>query len=490
VNQPIRRVALFCFLLIVSLLVSSNYIQVVNADSYKARPANLRNLYDQFSYPRGTITTADGTVIADSVPSGGINLKYMRTYPQGTAYANITGFKSISFGSRGVESQLNDFLNGNGGNLAVNNFLDTITGTSKKGGSVQLTIDNKVQQAAIAAMGGKEGSVVALDPATGAILAMYSNPTYDPNPVASNNGDTAAAAANALAANPAKPDLNHATSELYPPGSVFKVITAAAALDSGQYTETGPTGAPLDAFSADGNRLPNENGEICSDDTLKTALAQSCNSVYGSIGSKLGPATMAATAQKFGLNTTWGLDADGSTQPMAVAPSVFPTNLSANSMSLAQASIGQFDTKISPLQAAMIASAVANDGVLMKPYLVQKETSDRGSNVFTASPSALDTAMTSETATALQDMMVNVVQAGTGTNAKIPNVTVGGKTGTAQRTGQNPLAWFISYAKVNGKSVAVAVLVQDDQAKAQDISGGGLAAPVAKAVMQAALNIQ
>jgi penicillin-binding protein A len=489
VNPPIRRVAIFCFLLIVSLLVSSNYIQVVNADSYKARSKNARNVIDAFAYPRGQIRTADGLVIAQSVPSGGINYKYQRQYPQGPLYANITGYRSMGFGATGIEGQLDQFLQGNNSSLAVDNFMDTITGKSRKGGDVQLTINSKVQKAAADAMQGKEGSVVALDPATGAILALYSNPTFDPNGVASNDGSVSGAAAIALNKNPAKPNLNHALGETYPPGSIFKVVTAAAALDdsNGKFNATGPTGAPTDHVSFPGSNytLPNENNETCPGDTLTIALQNSCNSVFGWVGLQVGPQAMADTADKFGLNLA------GVSTPLPVVKSVFPAGLTANSASLAQASIGQFETRITPLQAAMMAAAVADGGTIMQPYLVAKQFSDRGSEVSSTKPKTLSQAMSPDTAKAIGDMMVNVVQNGTGTNAKISGVTVGGKTGTAQRgAGQNPLAWFISYASLNGKSVAVAVLVQDDQASRQDISGGGFAAPVAKQVMQAVLGVQ
>lgn len=488
-NQPIRRVAIFCFLLIASLLVASNYIQVVNADSYTSRAANKRNLYDQYAYPRGEITTADGKVIAQSLPSNGINFKYQRQYPKGSLYANITGYKSTGFGQTGVENQLDQFLQGNGGSLAVSNFLDTVTGKPRRGGNVQLTIDSKVQEVANAAMAGKQGSVVALDPTTGAILAMYSNPTYDPNTIVPNDGIGVTKALTALNADPEKPNVNNAIRETYAPGSIFKIVTAAAALDSGKFTETGPTGAPTTYLPFDDSRsgLTNEDG-ACGDDTLRTALAQSCNTVFGFVGRQVGEPTMIDTAHKFGLDTP------GLATPLPVVQSVFPTQ-SMGQTSLAQASIGQFDTRITPLQAAMIAAAVANDGTLMQPYLVAKETSDRGSTAFSATPKVFSQAMSPQAAKALQDMMVNVVQTGTGKNGQIiaadgTPVTVGGKTGTAQRGAkQNPLAWFISYASLNGKNVAVAVLVQDSQASRQDISGGGLAAPVAQQVMKAVLGI-
>ncbi|MEY9927119.1 peptidoglycan glycosyltransferase [Catenulispora sp. GP43] len=489
-NQPIRRVALFCFLLIASLLVSSNYLQVVNADSYKARAGNQRTLLDAFAYPRGKILTADGTVIADSVPSGGLSYKYQRTYPLKSDYANVTGWKSIGYGSRDIESVLDGYLAGTDSSESVANFMDTLTGKSKKGGDVQLTLQNAVQQAAIKGLNGRSGSVVALDPTTGAILAMYSNPTFDPNGIASNDGDTSSAAGKALESQKDKPDLNHAIQENYPPGSVFKIVTAAAALDSGQFTETGPTGADPNSYSVPGSgyNLPNEDGP-CPGTDLKTALAQSCNSVYGFVGAKLGSQVMSSYASKFGFN-------DPSLKiPLAVAQSNFPSvaSIGSNTLGLAQDSIGQGDTQVTPLQAAMIAASVANGGTIMQPYLVDKETAPNGHVTYKGSDHQheLSQAMSPATAATLDDMMQNVVANGTAQHAGIPGIHMGAKTGTAQRgQGQNPLAWFVCYGSANGKKVAVAVMVEsNDPSIRSDISGVGFAGPTAQAVLKAALGM-
>ena len=489
-NQPIRRVALFCFLLIASLLVSSNYLQVVNADSYKARNGNQRNILDAFAYPRGKILTADGTVIADSVLSGGLSSKYQRTYPLKQDYANITGYKSIGFGATDIESVLDKYLQGTDSSESVANFMDTLTGKSKKGGDVQLTLQNSVQQAAINALGSKQGSVVALDPTTGAILAMYSSPSFDPNGIASNDGNTSTAAGNALTADKNKPNLNHVVGENYPPGSVFKIVTAAAALDSGKFTETDPTGADPNAFSVPGSgySLPNEDG-ACPGTDLKNALAQSCNSVYGYVGAKLGPQIMSSYATKFGFN-------DPSLKiPMSVAQSNFPTAeaIGNNQLGLAQDSIGQGDTQVTPLQAAMIAASVADGGTIMQPYLVDKETAPNGHVTYKGSDHqhVLSQAMSPSTAGTMDDMMQNVVTNGTAQHAGVSGIHMGAKTGTAQRAhGQNPLAWFVCYGTANGKKVAVAVMVEsNDPTIRSDISGVGFAGPVADSVLKTALGV-
>ncbi|ACU68992.1 Peptidoglycan glycosyltransferase [Catenulispora acidiphila DSM 44928] len=488
-NQPIRRVAIFCFLLIASLLVSSNYLQVVNADSYKARAGNQRTELDYYAYPRGKILTADGTVIADSVPSGGLQYKYQRTYPLKADYANITGWKSIVYGSRDIENVLDKYLQGTDSSESVANFMDTLTGKSKKGGDVQLTLQNAVQQAAIKGLGKQNGSVVALDPTTGAILAMYSSPSFDPNGIASNVSETSTAAGNALEADKGKPNLNHAIGENYPPGSVFKIVTAAAALDSGKFTETGSTGADPNFYSnGSGYKLKNEDG-TCSGTDLKTALAESCNSVYGFVGATLGSQIMSTYASKFGFN-------DPSLKiPLQVAQSNFPSpaTVGTNVLGLAQDSIGQGDTQVTPLQAAMIAAAVANGGTIMQPYMVDKETAPNGHVTYKGSDHQheLSQAMSPATAATLDDMMQNVVTHGTAQGRGIPGVQMGAKTGTAQRaSGQNPLAWFVCYGTANGKKVAVAVMVDtNDPSIRSDVSGVNFAGPTAQAVLKAALGV-
>ncbi|MFL6116810.1 MAG: peptidoglycan D,D-transpeptidase FtsI family protein, partial [Catenulispora sp.] len=437
------------------------------------------------------ITTADGTVIADSKEVDGITLKYQRTYPHGSDYANITGYKSPSgFGTTNLESILDKYLQGTDSSESVANFMDTLTGTSKKGGDVQLTLQNSVQQAAISALKGRQGSVVALDPTTGAILAMYSSPSFDPNPIASNDGDIASPAAKALDADKNKPNLNHATRELYPPGSIFKVVTAAAALDTGTYAEDQPTGADPRKFSIPGAgyQMANENDATCGGTDLKVALAQSCNSVYGYVGAKLGADKMSEYAGRFGLN-----NADLKI-PLPVAASRFPTpaQIGTNQLTLAQSSIGQGDTQVTPLQAAMIAATVANGGTLMQPYLVAKETAPNGHVTYKGEEHrhVLSQAVSPQTAAALDDMMQNVVINGTAQGLAIDGAHMGAKTGTAQRGNKNPLPWFVSYASIGDKHVAVGVLLQiDDPSIRDDISGFRFAGPVAKAVMEAALGV-
>lgn len=484
-NRPLRRVAIFCLLLFAALMINANYIQIVKASSYTSHPDNRRNLLNDYSYQRGPILV-DNKPVAQSVPSSG-DLKYQRQYPQGSLYSQITGYASINFGKTGIEYYENSILNGTSDKLFIRNLLDLFNGKQKQGGSVELTLNAKAQQAAAAGLQGREGSVVALDPTTGAILALYSNPTFDPSPLASHDGTVESQAANALDKDPAKPLLDHAIGETYPPGSIFKIVTSAAALQNG-FNSTDTIPAPSDQLTftdAPNNPLGNENGEICGDTSMTVGLERSCNTVYGYLGLQVGPQKLAAEASEFGINSSYKV-------PMSTAQSVFPTSIPASAQSLvAKSAIGQQDVRITPLQAAMLAATVANKGQAMMPYLVAAELGPNGQTVSTAKPQALPgpPAMSASTAQELTQMMVGVVDNGTGTNAQIDGVKVAGKTGTAQRgAGQNPLAWFVSFAPADNPKVAVAVLVQDDQANAQDISGGGFAAPIAKSVMEAVMG--
>nr|AGZ94219.1 cell division protein ftsi [Streptomyces sp. MMG1121] len=365
-----------------------------------------------------------------------------------------------------------------------------ITGKPKQGGNVVTTLNAAAQKAAfdgLSKQGGK-GAVVALEPSTGKILALASYPSYDPSSFAGNSLGSDTTNWNKLQKknDPADPTLNRALRETYPPGSTFKVVTAAAALENGLYKSADEnTNSPL-PWIMPGTTTPlkNEGNIPCKDATLRTALQYSCNSVFGKIGADLGNAKMLAEAKKFGF------DSEQFT-PVRSNASVFSDKM--NQSQTALSSIGQFNTAATPLQMAMIASAVANDGKLMKPYMVDKLQSSNLDTVTQTEPQELSRPLSSQNAQILQDMMQTVVEKGTGTNAKISGVKVGGKTGTAQHgvaNSANPYAWFISFAKMpDGSSpVAVAVVIEDESANRDDISGGGLAAPIAKNVMQAVIN--
>ncbi|MFE7168843.1 peptidoglycan D,D-transpeptidase FtsI family protein [Streptomyces sp. NPDC057616] len=491
-NKPLRRIAIFCGLLVLTLLLRDNWLQYVKADSLKDDPKNRRVTIARYSTPRGDIIV-DGDPITGSTKTSksGLNdLEYKRTYKDGAMWAPVTGYASQAFGANQLESIEDGILTGTDDRLFFRNTLDMITGKQKQGGNVVTTLNAAAQKAAyngLKSQGGK-GAVAAIDPSTGKILALASYPSYDPSSFAGNSTDTDSKAWQKLQkkVNPNDPMLNRALREVYPPGSTFKVVTAAAALENGLYNSADEnTDSPLPyIMKGTTTELKNEGNIPCKNATLRTALRVSCNTVFGKIGSDLGNDKMLAEAKKFGFD-------EEQFTPTRTAASVFSDNM--NSSQTALSSIGQYNTAATPLQMAMVASAVANDGKLMKPYMVDKLQSSNLDTIAQTDPQEMSQPLSSKNAQILQSMMETVVKEGTGTNAQIPGVTVGGKTGTAQHgvaNSKNPYAWFISYAKLpDGSSpVAVATVIEDDNANRDDISGGGLAAPIAKSVMEAVIN--
>jgi peptidoglycan glycosyltransferase len=490
VNKPLRRIAIFCGILILALLIRSNWIQYVKADSLRNDPDNRRVTIARYSTPRGDIIV-DGSPITGSkeVKTNGLNdLKYKRVYKDGPMWAPVTGFASQSFGATQLENIDDGILTGNDDRLFFRNTLDMITGKPKQGGNVVTTLNSAAQKAAYNGLKRRgKGAVVALEPSTGKILALASYPSYDPSSFAGNTNDDAKAW-NKLQKknNPDDPMLNRALRETYPPGSTFKVVTAAAALEYGLYTSADQsTDSPL-PWIMPGTTTPLRNdGDLpCENASMREALRVSCNTVFGKIGSDLGNEKMLEQAKKFGFTQEHFT-------PVRANASVFSDDM--NKSQTALSSIGQFNTAATPLQMAMVAAAIANDGRLMKPYMVDKLQSPSLDTIEQTQPEELSRPLSSKNAQILQSMMETVVKDGTGKNAQINGVTVGGKTGTAQHgvdNSEKPYAWFISYAKTSDGSspVAVAVVVEDENANRSDISGGGLAAPIAKDVMEAVIN--
>ncbi|MFI6468068.1 peptidoglycan D,D-transpeptidase FtsI family protein [Streptomyces sp. NPDC050528] len=491
-NKPLRRIALFCGLLVLTLLLRDNWLQYVKADGLKDDPKNRRVTIARYSTPRGNIIV-DGDPITGSTETStsGLNdLKYKRTYKNGAMWAPVTGYASQAFGANQLESIEDGILSGTDDRLFFRNTLDMITGKQKSGGDVVTTLNQAAQKAAwkgLSKQGGK-GAVVALDPSTGKILALASYPSYDPSSFAGNSTTTDSKAWQKLQKkyDPNDPMLNRALRETYPPGSTFKVVTASAALENNLYSSADEaTNSPLPwVMPGTTTELKNEGSIPCKNATLRVALQYSCNTVFGKVGADLGNDKMLAEAKKFGF------DSEQFT-PIRSSASVFSDNM--NQSQTALSSIGQYNTAATPLQMAMVASAVANDGKLMKPYMVDKLQSSNLDTIAQTEPEEMSQPLSSKNAQILQSMMETVVEKGTGTNAKISGVTVGGKTGTAQHgvaNSENPYAWFLSYAKLpDGSSpVAVAVVIEDSSANRDDISGGGLAAPIAKSVMEAVID--
>jgi peptidoglycan glycosyltransferase len=464
------------------LLINSNYIQVIKADSLKNNPYNYRLTLDAYSKPRGSIVIG-GQPVASSTETNDA-LKFLRKYANGPLYAPVTGYNSLSYGRAGIESAKNSILNGTDDSLFVGRLVNLFSGKNQQGGNVTLTINPAAQKAAYDGLHGREGAVVALDPTTGAILALASSPSYDPNLLVSHDTGVEQKAWQANLADKANPMLDRALSETYPPGSTFKLITAAAALSSGQVTPDTVVNAP-DPLPLPGTTttLPNESGDACTAVTVTVALERSCNTVYGYLGMNVvGADALKSQAEKFGYNSKVSV-------PMTSATSVFPSGL--NKPQTAQSAIGQFDVRVTPLQAAMVAAGIANKGKVMKPYLVQEVRAPNLSVIDQAKPEEMSQAVTPDVAQELTTMMTGVVDNGTGTNAQIDGIKVAGKTGTAQHgenNTSNPYAWFVSFAPADNPKVAVAVVVYDQNVGRGDISGNEFAAPIAKSVMQAVLN--
>ncbi|WP_030665793.1 peptidoglycan D,D-transpeptidase FtsI family protein [Streptomyces cellulosae] len=485
-NKPLRRIAIFCGLLILALLVRDNWIQYVQADSLREDTNNRRVAIARYATPRGNIIVGGDSITGHATTTG--DFKYKRTYKDGAMWAPVTGFVSQSYGANQLEYIEDGILTGNDDRLFFRNTLDMITGKERAGGNVVTTLNAAAQKAAYDGLKGRgKGAVAAIEPSTGRILALASYPSYDPSTIA-GGGDSDAEAWKKLDKknNPDDPTLNRALREVYPPGSTFKVVTAAAALENGLYTDADEkTKSPL-PWIMPGTTTPlkNEGNIPCENATLRAALQYSCNSVFGKIGSDLGNEKMLAEAKKFGFTSE-------QFTPVRSSASVFSDDM--NPSQTALSSIGQFNTAATPLQMAMVASAVANDGKLMKPYMVDSLQAPSLDPIEKTEPEELSQPLTAKNAQILQSMMETVVKDGTGKNAQIPGVKVGGKTGTAQHgenNSKNPYAWFLSYAKLGDGStpVAVAVVVEDDKAVRDDISGGGLAAPIAKSVMEAVIK--
>ena len=483
-NAPIRRLSTVVALLFSALLVSTTLIQFVQAKSLNERPDNRRTLLATYARERGQILVG-GAPIAKSVPSKD-ELKWLRTYPKKDLYAHVTGYYSFTYGAGGgIEGAEDSLLSGASDKLFYRRVSDILTGKEQTGASLELTLDAKAQAAADKALGKQRGAVVALNPKTGEVLALVSHPSYDPSVLSSHDTAKVVAAWKQLNGDPDRPMVDRAIAgNLYPPGSTFKVVTTAAALESGKFTEESqiPGPATLDLPQTTVN-LPNDDRRPCGPNnktSLTHALEISCNTAYGWLGMQVGADAFRAQAAKFGIGDRLSI-------PMSVTPSSVPAQL--NEPQLAQSAIGQYDVRVTPLQMAMVAAAIANKGIVMKPYLVSKVTSSDLETIDEAQPEQLSQAVSANTAAALTRMMQTVVKSGTGTAAQISGVDVAGKTGTAQHaTGAAPHAWFISFAPAEDPKVAVAVVVEDGGNAGSEAFGGRVAAPIAKAVMEAVLG--
>jgi penicillin-binding protein A len=482
-NKTIRRASVFALLLVFALLIRATWVQFYEARALADDTDNRRNAIETYSEPLGNIIVAGKAVTGSAATTSG-DLRYKRTYTDGKLYAAVTGYASQSYAPTQLEGIYADLLNGTDSRLKT--VMDTVTEKRADPGDVITTIEPDVQKAAYDALGDKKGAAVAIDPATGRILAVVSTPSYDPSSLTSAN--TAGTAWKQLNADPDKPLVNRALRQPLAPGSTFKLVVAAAALEDGLYTSVDERTDSADPYTLPGTRrvLENENRSApCENASIRVALQYSCNNVFAHMAVQLGQDKLKAMADRFGF------DDDSQDVPVRAYASVYPSGMDASSTALT--GIGQFDVTATPLQMAMVSAALANGGKLVSPHMVEQITNGGGDVLQDYDNATTTQVVSASTAEQLRSAMRTVVEKGTGTNALIDGVTVGGKTGTAQNGENNsnaPYAWFTSYGKSDssGEQVAVAVVVEQSDAARSEVSGNGLAAPVAKAMMKAALR--
>ena len=484
-NASIRRIGLGLAIAYLALFANLNVVQLAKSRELTEHRLNRRTLIQEYGTRRGEIIAAGNTVIARSVPSDSGQYKYRREYPLANLFGHITGYYSFNYGRAGLERTYNDVLLGKEP-ATPENFVDELLGREKAGNVVQLTIDPELQALARAKIGRQRGAAAVLDASSGAVLALYANPTYDPNPLSQSprNQKSIDAAWNRLTKSPLKPLTFRATQERYPAGSTYKIITAAAGLELKKWTpnKTFPTMRRLDLPDSD-RTLGNFGGSTCGG-TMRRALMVSCNTYFAQAGMQIGSRGMYEMSSRFGLNDPVDFD-------ISVARSCLRASAGGCSDEplsrphTAYSSIGQFDVRVTPLQMAIVAATVGNGGFRPRPYLVRRVLGPDGAELMRTEPERSKRIYSKRTAAALRSMMIDVVRAGTGTVVGFKDGrkgTIGGKTGTAQTgvEGQAPHVWFVAF----GPDVAVAVVIENGGNLRSEATGGRVAGPIAKALLE------
>jgi len=480
-NRAIQRVGTAIVVLVLLLVAQLTYLQVIDAENLENDPRNVRAALRDANRPRGPIVTADGVVVARSRRvDDGTEFKYQREYPEGALFSQIVGYQSFVVGNMGVEKTYNDELVGRDTELQIENLPDLVGGAEAVG-TVVLSLRADLQRAAAEGLGFQRGSVVALNPTTGEILAMYSNPSFEPQPLASHDVKEVQQYFKLLSEDPAKPDLPRAYGERYPPGSTFKVVTASVGIDDGVTApdKTYPTISELDLPLSD-KALRNFGGRSCGG-SLEQSLIQSCNTTFAQIGLDLGD-LFPPGMNRFGIDDVPPLDV----APGAAASIGPPVGSDAPEYALA--GVGQGQVATTPLQMALAAAAIANAGVVMQPHVGAEIRDANDDLVRRIDDTEWRAAASAGTAQAVASMMTQVVQRGTGTAAQISGISVAGKTGTAQVDGGDPHAWFIAFAPADAPEVAVAVIVEHGGSFGSEATGGRVAAPIAKRILELALG--
>jgi peptidoglycan glycosyltransferase len=477
---PLRRIGLAVVAMFITLFISASYIQVVASEEIANDDRNVRKLYESFSAERGQIL-AGGIPIATSIPVDN-QFKFLRTYPFDEVYAPVVGYYTLNQGNAGIESALNPVLTGRANSQIVEQLTALVTGSTPEGASVQLTLDPQLQQLAFDALGDRQGAIIAIEPSSGRILAMVSTPSYDPNRLASHSTSSVLEAYNELSEDPGNPLANRAIAgDQYFPGSVFKVLMTAAALESGNFTAQSEfPNLPELQLPLSSDVIRNSGGRLCGageNVTLEDAFRLSCNIPYAELGLELGENAIGSLADNFGFGATLEI-------PLAVTPSNFPRGLDEAQLMLS--SFGQFDVRVTPLQVAMVSAAVANEGNLMKPNMVEEIIAPNLRVLQSYEPSVYSRPISPQTARELTRMMVLNVDQGVANAAAISGISVAGKTGTAETgIGNGRTFWFTGFAPAESPEVVVAVVVEGDRSEG---TANALAAPLAKLIMEAVVS--
>ncbi|CAM3984220.1 peptidoglycan D,D-transpeptidase FtsI family protein [Helcobacillus massiliensis] len=476
-NKPLRHVSLVLAVLFLLLFGSSTYFQAIRTHELSADSRNARAIYNEYGRARGPIVV-DGEAVATSTQVND-NYGYQRSYDPARTYSSVTGYYSVVYGFSGIEAAMQKELSGDADALFYQRVRDLISGRPARGATVELTIDPAMQKAAVDSLDGRKGAVVALDPETGAVLALVSSPTFNPNDLAGHDTTKVAENWKRLQEDPDRPLRNRAISgNLYPAGSTFKLLVAASALQDGGYTKDSVVPGP------GSYRLPNSNSTMTNfsggdrtacgpnnESSLQAAMQQSCNTSFAMLGVKLGEDKLAATLKDYGFGQEQYI-------PMKVAPSHIATDM--DDAQLAMTSIGQYETRVTPMQMAMVAASFANDGVVMEPQVVKGVRTSSLTQVSTMTPKRMSQPLSASNAAQMREMMQATVEDGTGGAARIDGLEVGGKTGTAEwERGKKAHSWFVGYASDGEKKVAIAVIVEEGG------YGSRVAAPIARDVMKA-----
>jgi len=483
VNRELKRVSVVMLIMFLALFAAATVIQVAQADSLASDSRNTRTLYDSFRAQRGPIMAGE-TVLAQSVPVDD-DFRFLRQYTNPLVYAPVTGFFTLNQGLSGIELSENSYLTGSNSSQFLEQLNSILTGRPTQGAAVTLTIRPDVQQAAWDALGNYQGAIVVTEVATGKILAMVSKPSFDPNLLAGHNFEAVIEYYNALDNDPAQPLINRPLGALNPPGSTFKLVTAAALLESGLYTpeSTVENRARLPLPGTD-VEIRNSDGKTCGPGdqvTLFTAVSLSCNVPLAEFGMALGYKPIVDMAKKFGFNQTFDV-------PMTSARSYIPQVMDEPQTALA--AFGQFDVRATPLQVALVSAAIANGGVEMYPTLIESITASDLRPISSFTPREYSRPISAETAAQLTAMMQASVSNGAATSASIDNVSVAGKTGTAENGPDEPYTlWFTGFAPADSEpKYAITVVVENGGGMGTTGYGNLIAAPIARAVLEAVLK--